>query len=89
MKNFKIITGKFLIHGEYYSCEPYGSGHIHSTFLLTTKSGGHFNNYILQKFNTSVFREPEKVLENIRKITTHLNERNKEDEKIYYLSLLT
>lgn len=83
-----IITGKFLTQGDFYSCEPYGSGHIHSTYLLTTKSGEQFNKYILQKFNTTVFREPEKVLENISKITAHLNERSKGDEKISYLSMI-
>lgn len=88
MNNFRIITGKFLVHGEFYSCKPYGSGHIHSTYLLKTKLAEQFNKYILQKFNTSVFREPEKVLENIQKITSYLNKQSNENEGISYLSMI-
>jgi len=89
MNNFRIIAGKFLTHGDFYSCNPYGSGHIHATYLLVTKSGEYFNKYILQKFNVTVFREPEKVLENIRKITAYLDERKKTDKGISYLSMVS
>ena len=31
------IAGQFLIDGSVVSIEPYGSGHINSTFLITTE----------------------------------------------------
>jgi hypothetical protein len=88
MDNIANITGKFLIKGEFCSFEPYGSGHIHETYLLTILSGKDFSRYILQKFNNSVFREPEKVLENIKKITAHLKNRSSNQNEIISLSMI-
>ncbi len=88
MNNFRFIADNFLTNGDFYSCAPYGSGHIHATFLLTTRSGRNSNKYILQKFNTAVFREPKKVLENIRKITAFLDKQNKGNNKTSYLSMV-
>jgi hypothetical protein len=88
MNNIANIAGKFLLKGEFCSFEPYGSGHIHETYLLTTLSGKDFSKYILQKFNTVVFREPEKVLENIRRITAYLKNQSGNQKKINYLSMI-
>jgi hypothetical protein len=86
--NFRSIAGKFYPEIPFHSCEPYGSGHIHETFLLTKKSGENFQKFILQRFNSSVFREPEKVLNNIRKITSHLNNLGGKDSDTLYLSMV-
>ncbi len=88
MDNIANIAGKFLLKGELCSFEPYGSGHIHETYLLTILCGKNSSKYILQKFNTLVFREPEKVFENIRKITAHLKNRSENQKKINYLSMI-
>ena len=88
MDNVNHIAGKFLAREEFCSCKPYGSGYIHETYMITKRFGKSFTNYILQKFNTSVFREPEKVLENIKKITTHLKNRTGDRGKAVYLSMI-
>lgn len=72
MYDYPAIAGKFFPEGKFHLCEPYGSGHIHETFLLVKSSGANIKKFILQRFNNSVFKEPEKVLNNIRKITAHL-----------------
>lgn len=46
---------------------PYGNGHINDTYI----SG----DYIIQRINTSVFKEPEKLMSNIIKITGHMRAR--------------
>jgi len=61
---------KFRTDGDPVSCAPYGNGHINSTFLLTVSTG---RQYILQRINQSVFREPESVMKNVSKITAHLH----------------
>lgn len=44
----------------------YGSGHINDTYLVKTRmSNGTESRVILQRMNTSVFKEPEKLMENI------------------------
>ncbi len=46
----------------------YGSGHIHGTFLVNAGP----NRFILQAFNDTVFRSPEKISANLDIIAAHL-----------------
>ena len=50
------------------SVEPYGNGHINSTFLVCTDE----KRYILQKVNTNVFKKPHQVMRNIAGVTAHI-----------------
>lgn len=88
MYDFPALAEKFYPEGRFHSCEPYGSGHIHETFRLIKSSGEHIQKFILQRFNSSVFREPEKVMNNIRKITTHLKNIGGRNSDTLYLSLV-
>ncbi len=45
---------------------PYGNGHINDTYLVDTP------NYILQRINTSIFKDPDKLMENIENVTSYL-----------------
>ncbi len=51
--------------------EPYGNGHINDTYLTTTPGG----RFILQRLNRYVFKRPDQVMENIRRVTLHLAEK--------------
>lgn len=51
------------------------SGHINSTFAVTVDSNGTRKRYVLQRVNTSVFREPRILMENIVRVTEHLRRR--------------
>lgn len=46
---------------------PYGNGHINSTFLVDNGK-----KYVLQKINTNVFPEPERLMESIKLVTDHI-----------------
>ena len=50
---------------------PLGQGHINDTYLVRGKEG----RYILQRINTHVFSQPERVIDNIAAVTTHLKAR--------------
>ncbi len=52
--------------GEVITCEPYGCGHINTTFAVTVRGGAR---YILQRINTSVFRDVDALMENIVGVT--------------------
>lgn len=52
-----------------YTYEAFGSGHINSTFKVTTESG---MQYVLQKINHHVFKNPEQVVANAVAVTNHL-----------------
>ncbi len=50
-----------------FTVDPYGDGHINDTFVADAKP-----RYILQRINTSVFKNPQKLMENIYAVTRHL-----------------
>jgi hypothetical protein len=71
MNNLAEIVAHFDLAGEVADIVPFGSGHIHETFhirTLTDKS----DDYILQKINTHVFRDPVAVMQNLRIVTSHI-----------------
>ncbi len=61
MLDFNRILREYNIENDSFTTEPFGSGLINSTFLVTTKS----SKYILQKINTDVFTEPEIIASNL------------------------
>ncbi|MFA6628111.1 MAG: aminoglycoside phosphotransferase family protein, partial [Bacilli bacterium] len=63
------ILSSFDIDGEIIKSEEYGNGHINKTYLVTTTSG---KKYILQQINTTVFKRPKDVMENIELVTHHI-----------------
>ncbi len=70
------IVSAFHFKGTMIDMVPYGSGHINDTFLLTYKrEEGVVVKYILQRMNTSIFRNPEELMENILGVTAHLRKK--------------
>lgn len=66
------IAELFAFDGKVVNAEPFGSGHINETLLLTTDKGSQF---ILQKINTHVFPNPQELMENIFRVTEFLKKR--------------
>lgn len=54
--------------------EPYGNGHINSTFIVNGKK-----KYILQKINTNVFPNPIELMNNIDLVTAHIKKKLAEE----------
>lgn len=54
---------------------PYGDGHINATFLVVVASQRGERRYILQRVNSSVFRDPLALMENLGRVTRHLQKR--------------
>ena len=70
------VCGAFALHGTPVSAEPFGNGHINDTFRIRTQDeAGHPTEYILQRINTSIFRDPLAVMRNIRAVTEHVARR--------------
>lgn len=69
MKNYIRIANKFAIVGNITDIKNYGCGHINTTFLIKTDAN---REYILQKINTSVFKNPKELMDNIVNVTKHI-----------------
>jgi len=72
MLDTKSIVKQFQVRGEPVSVQPYGSGHIHDTYVVKCHQGEMYLRYILQRINDSVFKKPAAVMENIVRVTTHI-----------------
>ena len=67
-KNISLndVLNKFNIESQ---IADYGNGHINDTYLTDTEQ------YILQRINTSVFKNPKELMENIENVTAFIAEK--------------
>ncbi|MBE6933796.1 MAG: aminoglycoside phosphotransferase family protein [Ruminococcaceae bacterium] len=63
------ITKAFRLNGVPTNWVEFGHGHINSTFKVTTDTGAE---YILQKINKYVFRNPIRLMSNVSAVTDYL-----------------
>jgi len=62
----------FCLNGEPVRCTPFGHGHINSTFKIETDKGAE---YVLQRINTYVFKDPVGLMNNAGAITDYIRQR--------------
>lgn len=65
------IISQFRMQGDIKQITPYGSGHINDTFLVETTNEER-PNYILQKINHHIFKDVPALMNNILRVTQHL-----------------
>lgn len=83
MKEEKLIREVcdiFCIKGEYHSYETINTGHINTTYKVYFYRNGELKDYILQKVNTYVFRNPVGMMENIASVTEYIRAKIKEKQ---------
>jgi hypothetical protein len=67
--NLKEISSHFQVEGELIDAVPYGSGHINDTLLGRYRTRNGTKRYIHQHINHHVFKQPEKLMDNIERVT--------------------
>ena len=76
----------FRLNGQPVECIEFGHGHINSTYKLTTDTG---NEYIMQRINKYVFKDPVKVMANASAVTNFLRGRNPDPRSaLHYIPTL-
>lgn len=70
-ENLRKTIEKFQIRGNVESVEKFGSGHIHDTYLVKNCLPGG-EDYILQRINTSIFKEVDMLMNNMVVVTDFL-----------------
>ena len=76
-ESVKDVFSRFALYGDLESFKSFGKGHINNTFLSTWNQAGTKVRYTHQHINKNVFKEPEKVIENIRAVTHHIYEKSR------------
>jgi len=72
------VLENYDLQGKRCKYHAFGSGNIHDTFMIECPTS---RRYILQRLNTHVFRNPEQVIANYKRIFTHLE--NKREEGLF------
>ena len=62
----------FRLNGHPISCLNFGHGHINHTYKIVTETG---REYILQRINKYVFKDPVKVMNNASAVTNHIRKK--------------
>lgn len=66
------VCNRFLLQGEYRGYEVINSGHINTTYKVYFFRDGEIKDYILQRVNTYVFKEPIGMMDNISSVTEYI-----------------
>jgi hypothetical protein len=71
--DFAEIASHFCFHGDLYKVEPLHSGHINDSYAAVFRApGDEPHRYLLQRINHHVFHSPERLMQNIERITEHI-----------------
>ena len=73
--NFLKLIEQFTLDGEFQEIDAYGTGHINDTYKAGFNLNGEARNYILQRINHHVFKNPEGLMKNIEFVTAHLRKK--------------
>lgn len=79
---FLEIIRNFQFEGSFQKAISLGSGHIHDTYLIKTKENT-AKDYVLQKINNKVFLDVDGLMNNIKKVTLHIQKKTLQDPELY------
>lgn len=67
------VVEAFPFEGTPFETAGYGNGHINDTFQVRCrKASGEQVRYILQRINTSIFKKPEELMQNVSSVIAHV-----------------
>lgn len=81
----KQVGEKFRLKGELYSYEVITIGNINSTYKVTyMRDDKNLKNYLFQRVNTNVFKNPVEIMLNIDRVTTHIRAKYPDSITLHY-----
>ncbi|WP_411826662.1 phosphotransferase enzyme family protein [Luteolibacter sp. AS25] len=76
------IASRFVLPGPVVSHEEIPTGLINSTYVVGCIRDEVVTRFILQSINSTVFMEPENVMENVLNVTNHLAQKNEPENQL-------
>jgi hypothetical protein len=71
VRDLRALGARFQVHGTLQRAVPHGSGHINETWAATYDQAGRDVRYIHQRINSHVFRQPERLMDNVARVLAH------------------
>lgn len=66
------ICSLFRVGGKYLGCKGINTGNINCTYEVRFKEDGEEKKYVVQRINKNVFKNPERVMDNIIRVTHYI-----------------
>ena len=80
MYRYTSIAEQFASSGAVIDVHEFGNGNINDTYLVSTDSESFDGKeFVLQRINTQVFKQPRLIMQNMRAFTEHMRRRARED----------
>ncbi len=80
-----FVGEQFRLPGKLYAYETVKNGNINSTYKATYRTeDGKLKSYVIQKINTNVFKNPQNIMENIDRVTSHIRERSPGEVSLHF-----
>ncbi|HEV2329446.1 MAG TPA: aminoglycoside phosphotransferase family protein [Verrucomicrobiae bacterium] len=73
--DIRAIAGRFKIRGEFVDAVSHGNGHINDTYAAVFDHGGTRTRFIVQRINHNIFKNPEALMDNVQRVTSHLGKK--------------
>ncbi|MCQ2512337.1 MAG: aminoglycoside phosphotransferase family protein [Lachnospiraceae bacterium] len=83
-KTLRTIGTIFCLPGEMDHFEIITNGNVNTTYKVSYKTDAGRTDYIFQKINTVAFHHPEEIMENIDRVTRHINEYFPDDNTLLF-----
>lgn len=74
------VAKQFQIEGGFLNAKPYGTGHVNDTYLVTLEQDSGPVHYIFQKINKNIFKDIDALMENIVRVTSHIQSKLKKKD---------
>lgn len=87
MSKIEEIAKHFKFNGNCLKIEENHQGNINTTYVLTYDDNGTEKKYLIQKINTTVFKEPYLVMKNIELVTEHIKKKLEEENDTVHRTL--
>ncbi len=71
VRDLRAVGARFVVHGTLRHAVAHGSGHINETYAATYDQAGRDVRYIHQRINGDVFRQPERLMDNVARVLAH------------------
>src|SRR5688500_11200068 len=80
LHHYSSIAEQFAAQKQVVDIHEFGNGNINDTYLVTTDiDSAEEKQFVLQRINTQVFRQPMLIMQNMRAFTEHRRRRARED----------
>ena len=70
---YVTIARQFFTIDHWLGTQPVGNGHINDTYRIDFETNGRPQSFLLQRLNHHIFKKPEALMENIRKVSDFLS----------------